>query len=698
MARSLQKGLSERQLRWWLSVFFLALAIPGMLLIYRAYDQLKWEAFHQYRVSAEELTARIDADLRRLVETEEARSFGDYAFLALAGEAGVTFLQRSPLSAYPVDSAIPGLIGYFQVDSAGMLSSPIVPAADTNYPDYGVSDAEYRARLALNERLQRILNAPAPAAPGRADKDIAAVTAAAKQKAPDAIASSGRERDALNEARNVFDRLSSTLGGASRQQAPSDYGRVDDLKLDSRLEKKSREQKLVQSAAPEPARGAGKRESRKEQVAVYEFAEEAAQELVAEDEMRFDDNVLATAPAAVAPPPKGLARATTPQRRIRFFEGEIDPFTFEILDADHFVLFRNVWRAGERFIQGAVIERGPFVEQTIAVPHRAASVSRMSELLVAYAGDVIAAYGGSQEYRSGSRDLSGELLYRTRASTPFSALELIYTVVELPFGPGARYLAWVTLLLALVLSGGCFVIYRYGIGQISLYRQQQDFVSAVSHELKTPLTSIRMYSEMLKAGWADEDKKAGYYAFIHDESERLSRLISNVLQLARMTRGNHVIEANEIRVDALLDMTLSKVASQLQGAGFELHSDVDEAASQALLSVDADAFIQIMINLIDNAIKFSPEGAARRIDLGCRLQRDTTLCFTVRDYGAGIPKGQMRRIFELFYRPEGELTRETVGTGIGLALVQQLTAAMHGRIDVQNREPGAEFSLTFPAA
>ena len=99
-----------------------------------------------------------------------------------------------------------------------------------------------------------------------------------------------------------------------------------------------------------------------------------------------------------------------------------------------------------------------------------------------------------------------------------------------------------TLLLALVLSGGCYVIYRYGVGQISLYRQQQDFVSAVSHELKTPLTSIRMYSEMLKAGWADEDKKAGYYAFIHDESERLSRLITNVLQLARMTRGNHSID------------------------------------------------------------------------------------------------------------------------------------------------------------
>ena len=85
-------------------------------------------------------------------------------------------------------------------------------------------------------------------------------------------------------------------------------------------------------------------------------------------------------------------------------------------------------------------------------------------------------------------------------------------------------------------------MYRLGVKQIRLTRQQQDFVSAVSHELKTPLTSIRMYGEILREGWADEEKKKTYYAYIHDESERLSRLISNVLQLARMTR-------NELRID-----------------------------------------------------------------------------------------------------------------------------------------------------
>ena len=703
MARSLHSGLSERQLRLWLTLFFLALAIPGILLIYRAYDQLKWEVFHQYRVSAEELSARIDDEVHRLIAVEESRSFSDYAFLAVSGDTGATFVQRSPLSQFPVASAIPGLVGYFQVDSAGKLTSPIVPMADSDYANYGVTTAEYRERLVLHERLQRILDTPtAPEA--QLDNNVGVMPMEPKGKTAEFRSKSDLRRD-LDDAYavgNVFDRLSNTLGTSSRQQASSDYGRVEDLKLDSRLEKKSREQKLIKPTTLERSRTAGKRESRKEQVAVYELAEESAQEDLLQAENESGPVAFADATTTYAPQTKALAAPVLPPApavRVRLFESEIDPFNIEILDAEHFVLFRNVWRASERFIQGAVIERAPFIEQAIASAYRGTSLAQMSELLAAYDGDVIAAYsaGPTRQYLSRSRDLSGELLYRTRLSAPLSALELIYTVTELPFGPGARYLAWVTLLLALSLTGGCYVIYRYGVGQISLYRQQQDFVSAVSHELKTPLTSIRMYSEMLKAGWADEEKKAGYYAFIHDESERLSRLIANVLQLSRMTRGNHLIETKVFDVSELLDITRSKVASQVQSAGFELQTNYEDEALTTSLAVEADAFTQIMINLIDNAIKFSPAEARKQIDLGCTRQRDGAICFTVRDYGAGIPKDQMRRIFELFYRPESELTRETVGTGIGLALVHQLTVAMHGKVDVQNREPGAEFSLTFPA-
>ena len=113
--------------------------------------------------------------------------------------------------------------------------------------------------------------------------------------------------------------------------------------------------------------------------------------------------------------------------------------------------------------------------------------------------------------------------------------------------------------------------------------------------------------------------------------------------------------------------------------------------------MDDDAFIQVMINLVDNAIKFSARAEQRLIAIDFSLADDGRVEIAVRDHGPGIPRDQLKKIFRLFYRSENELTRETVGTGIGLALVHRLTSAMGGEVDVINRDPGAEFRLRFPS-
>ena len=139
----------------------------------------------------------------------------------------------------------------------------------------------------------------------------------------------------------------------------------------------------------------------------------------------------------------------------------------------------------------------------------------------------------------------------------------------------------------------------------------------------------------------------------------------------------------------------SKVATQVERAGFAL--DVrNETPEGTAVVVDVDCAAQIFINLVDNALKFSAGAAERRSRSRRGVASDGGVLFTVRDYGPGVPKTQMKKIFELFYRAENELTRETVGTGIGLALVRQLAAAMGARVDVRNCEPGAEFRLHFP--
>ncbi len=386
-----------------------------------------------------------------------------------------------------------------------------------------------------------------------------------------------------------------------------------------------------------------------------------------------------------------------PDIRIRTFESQIDPFEISLLDSGHFVVFRKVWRDGQRYIQGALIEQQSFLRGVIETPFRETGLSSMSDLIVAFQGNVFSVFSGDNAYNylSSAENLSGALLYQARVSAPLSELELIFSINRLPSGAASSVITWLTVILALVLCGGFYFMYRLGARQIDLARQQQDFVSAVSHELKTPLTSIRMYGEMLREGWAPEDKKKTYYDFIFAESERLSRLISNILQLASMTRNDLQVDLKPANAGQLMDGIHSKVASQIERAGFILNLNCNDDTKLAVIHVDADYFAQIIINLVDNSIKFSDKADTKIIDISCQRRSDGKLQFNVRDYGPGVAKDQMKKIFKLFYRSENELTRETVGTGIGLALVHQLAQSMNAQVDVINREPGAEFQVSF---
>ena len=688
-----------------LSVFFLALAIPTAALVWQAYSQLKWEAFHQHRTMAEELTRRINDELVADVEALEARTFADYSFFIVSGDANANFLQPSVLSTFPVPQDIPGLQGYFQVGTEGEFSTPLLPAANNPPEYYRISSEEYGQRQTLAQELRAVLynnqlvehRAAAPSAAGitaptlagkREDQAAEAELTLADSAAEQEISSGSRQApssqrafDKLNESRSsiyqsveeAIDRDGTAVEAEKNRERDYGMGRVTDLKLDSSYQKKSADLELAEQKAknaPAPSEYPA-RLTRKEQISLAEPISKVAGEQ--HDEPSADDTL-----------------------RIRTFESEIDPLEFSLLDSGHFVLFRTVWREGERFIQGILLAQKAFVEGAIDRPFRDTALSAMSVLIVAYQDEVLSTAVGSRDYSYTSRagKLEGELLYRSRLAAPFDNLELIYTVNQLPPGPGARVLAWVSLVLGLVLCSGVYGLYRMGLRQLHLARQQQDFVSAVSHELKTPLTSIRMYGEMLKEGWAAEDKKQSYYEFIFDESERLTRLISNVLQLSNISREQPQLEMKPVLVREIIDSIQSKIETQVQRAGFELVFLRDPECDAAVVSLDSDHFTQIMINLVDNAIKFSRKSGQKRLEIGTRLSNEKRVVFSVRDYGPGIARDQMRKIFDMFYRSESELTRETVGTGIGLAIVHQLSAAMGASVDVLNRDPGAEFQVS----
>ena len=157
LGRTWRKRFDERGLPWLFAAFFLALAVPAALLVAQAYGQLKWEALRTTQLAAEELAARIDAQLTTAIATEDARSFGDYSFLVVAGDAAANFVQRSPLSAFPVTSGVPGVLGYFQVDAAGKLTTPLLPGSEVAPASYGIGAEEQAARAARVAELRAVL-------------------------------------------------------------------------------------------------------------------------------------------------------------------------------------------------------------------------------------------------------------------------------------------------------------------------------------------------------------------------------------------------------------------------------------------------------------------------------------------------------------------------------------------------------------
>ena len=683
--------MSIRKLKLLLLVFFLALAAPTATLVYQAYVQLKWEAFYQHQQLARELSLRIDARFQEILRREQDRPFSDYSFFNITGSEDAAFLQRSPLSNLPDTPDIPGLLGYFQVDSSGQLQTPAVP--DNDEGNALLDEDELRQRLDQQQKIGRILSrnrlvTKQPSAVG--ESPISAEAEAESATAPAAPIAPGRLSSLAADSEGEKQQESSAIAGfdslGSRRGLSSDKSRltrsdelVSELELDERYDDDARPRELAESNV------VAKREVKKSRIEKT-LAPEVLSGTAVKQEMVQSDSV-----------PSLLNKQQI--TRIRAFESEVESLDFSLLDSGHFVLFRRVWHAGERYVQGLLFNQESFIDNLVAQPFYESSLADVSDLILSHQGDVVelVASRASRDYSSSpvSSPVKGsELLYQTRLVAPFSDLELIYSLSRLPLATGNRIVIWSAFLLTLVLLAGTYMLFRLGARQITLARQQQDFVSAVSHELKTPLTSIRMYGEMLREGWADESRRKSYYDFIFFESERLSRLINNVLQLARMTRRDEQATLSEIRVDRLFDEVIPRIESQLEQAGFQLQLNCSEACRELTLSVDSDWFTQVMINLVDNAIKFSNNAEKKLVEVGCQRQQNSIL-FSVRDYGPGIAKDQIRKIFKLFYRSESELTRETVGTGIGLALVQQLVSAMHGKIDVLNREPGAEFQVSF---
>lgn len=237
-------------------------------------------------------------------------------------------------------------------------------------------------------------------------------------------------------------------------------------------------------------------------------------------------------------------------------------------------------------------------------------------------------------------------------------------------------------------------LWRTTRAQIELAQKKDEFISAVSHELRTPLTSIRMYIEMLENNWlTSKEKAAEYYRNMRQESERLTRLIENVLDFSRLQRGGKRYDFRLGDVNACIAEVVAMMGPYAAEYGFSIETDLGQLGS---ISFDRDALAQIVVNLLDNAVKYARSAQDKTIVVRTRDSERFTV-IEVEDHGPGVPHRQRKRVFEQFYRGAAEGAGQgspATGTGLGLALVSRFAEAHDGFVEILSAHPqGAIFRV-----
>jgi two-component system phosphate regulon sensor histidine kinase PhoR len=278
-----------------------------------------------------------------------------------------------------------------------------------------------------------------------------------------------------------------------------------------------------------------------------------------------------------------------------------------------------------------------------------------------------------------------------------AALLLTVGILILVFGSEAREYVFGVLVLALVgttiigITATLVVLYR----EARVSRLQTDFVNKVSHDLRTPLTSIRMFVETLQMGRLPEpERQREALSVIALETARLSALINRLLDWARMESGKRSYAIEPVSVEAVVDAALAAFEPQRLSEPAEVSRDIQPGLPPVL--ADREALAEALLDLLQNAHKYT--GPEKTIAIAARVQ-DGTVLLSVTDNGPGIRLADQKHIFEKFYRAKDPLQRHIEGSGLGLAMVKHIVEGHGGWVTVASElGQGATFTIALPSA
>ncbi len=643
-----------KRLKLLILVFCVAISLPLAYVVRQSFQGLAEEERAQLRFFCQALFDEMEGKLAEWVQQEENRAVDEYHHTLSDGRGGsLSPLARAPREAY--------ILGYLQNNPDGSFQTPLL-ADPEHVPEEKrevVNQLEAANSIFNRKKLTLAVTPPAPEPKKVAD--------APKMEAEK------KEKDGFADrylARPQEQATKSYLGQKTKRTEEITVGQALNL---------SREDPSILGSEAAQDKGQSP------------VLAKAGDKKSSVDTLESKTNEIRPAPARQLKEGASAPAASGSLSELKRFEVEVAPLQSISIGDGQFFIFRRVAINNQIFRQGFVLKVRSFLSHLAATHFETQPMARFTGLSL----QVMDNGQKTEMVRAGVPVSAAGFMTQRTFPAPFDFLSAAVRADALPASPVRRTLTLALMVLGIFMLLGLFAIYHSVRTVVDLSERRSQFVSSVTHELKTPLTNIRMYIEMLEQGIAaTPEREQDYFHILGSESARLSRLINNVLELAKLEKKQRRFDLQPGNLQEVLSEVRTVMAHKLGQEGFILKIDVPD---DLRFAYDREVMIQVLINLIENSIKFGRSSPERSIAIAAAL-RDGQVHIAVSDTGPGIPKKALKKVFDDFYRVDNALTRATGGTGIGLALVKKFILAMEGQVRVANNPgPGCTITLSLPA-
>ena len=633
-------------------IFCVTLSVPLGYFVLRTYRGLEQEETATLSYFANTLFDEMEQALETLVQQEEGRAIDEYNFY-MSPPWGRYKENRSPLSSLPPQNYI---LGYFQNNPDGSFQTPLAQAGKSVV-------ADRKDAVAQLERANRIFNRERTTGTDKITVAPAQKIAKAEQKQQSRFA-----EKYLDLTR--FQKPKARLGQKEKRLEQFTVVQAKNV---------ARREVGQTAGSPAPAAAALSRSGPDRGPA----AEDALMDSDKDRASKMDSRSEPHQTVAEADAPREAAAETRDEES---FQVEVAPLQSVLISADQIFIFRRIMINQKIYRQGFILKVRAFLNhlaQNYFIPQPMADYANLRLQVMDQGREIGLVHAGISTHNP-------KFILNRAFPSPFAFLNATLSYDEIPRSTGRNTLMTMMVVLAAIFLIGLFAIYKSARAIVDLSERRTQFVSSVTHELKTPLTNIRMYIEMLEQGIAkDTEREQEYFQIINSEGSRLSRLINNVLDLAKLEKKQRSLNLTEGTFEEVVAEVQTVMHAKLKQEGFSLKIVQEDIRP---FKYDREAMIQVLINLIENSIKFCQSAVKKEITI--RIYQDPNrVKIAVCDHGPGIPRHALKKVFDDFYRVDNALARKTRGTGIGLALVKKFIKLIGGDVTAQNN-PGGGCTIT----